>query len=171
MENWRTTVRNPNYIVSDTGKVRRVGSDRDHSTREKKGYLVTDLYNEGKRTTERVHILVAEAFIPNPDNKPEVNHDDGNKLNNHVSNLEWCTKKENAEHAWRTGLYRPSYGMLGKKNPNAGRKGKAFRIVETGEVFETLAKCEKAINGNNRHISECLNGKQKTHRGYHFEYV
>lgn len=171
MEEWRKTTRNPNYIVSNTGRIRRVGAKKDHSTRGKKGYLVTDLYESGNRSTERVHILVAEAFIPNPCNKPEVNHEDGDKRNNNIANLKWVTKKENCEHAWQNGLARPSHGMLGKRNPNAGRKGKPFRIVETGEVFTTLKECEEAIDGNNRHISECLNGKQKTHRGFHFEYV
>ena len=170
-ESWEEVTRNSNYIVSETGRIRRHGSDVDHSTRDRKGYLATDLYQNGKRTTERVHILVAEAFVPNPDGKPEVNHKDGNKHNNSASNLEWVTKKENCRHAWENGLARPSYGMLGKKNPHGGRKGKPFRIVETGEVFNTLHECEIAIDGNNRHINDCLRGRQDTHRGYHFEYV
>lgn len=171
MEIWREITENSNYLISNTGKIRRNGSDTLHSMRDKKGYMVTDLYKNGLRSTKRVHRLVAEEFLPNPDNKPEINHIDGDKHNNYVSNLEWVTKKENCRHAWNNGLARPSYGMSGKKNPNGGRKGKPFKIVETGELFNTLTECEKAINGNNRHISECLNKKQKTHRGYHFEYV
>lgn len=172
MEEWRAVSSNSNYEVSNTGKVRRVGSENDHSTRENaRGYMVTDLYREGVRCHARVHRLVAEEFVPNPDNKPEVNHIDGNKKNNTASNLEWVTKKENCRHAWNTGLVKPSYSMRGKCNPNAGRKGKPFRIVETGEVFDTLKECEDAINGNNRHINDCLRGRQNTHRGYHFEYV
>ena len=171
MSEWRKISSNGNYIVSDDGKVRRCNSERDHSVRDNKGYLVVDLYEGGKRTTARVHRLVAEEFIENPDNKPCINHIDGNKHNNHVSNLEWVTKKENSEHAWNNGLAKPSRSMLGKKNPNAGRKGKPFRIVETGEVFNTLYECEKAIDGNNRHINDCLKGRQRTHRGYHFEYL
>lgn len=171
MISWKEVSENPNYMVSDTGRVRRVGSDTDHSVRDKGGYLVTDLYQGGKRRTVRVHRLVAEAFIPNPECKPEVNHKDGNKRNNNVSNLEYVTKKENCHHAWSNGLVQPSYGMLGKNNPNGGRKGKPFRIVETGEVFNTLEECEKKIAGNNRHINDCLRGRQNTHRGYHFEYL
>ena len=174
MEEWRDVVTNPNYIVSNDGRIRRRGCDKDHSTRMKKGYLITDLYENGKRTTSRVHRLVAEAYVENPDNKPEVNHKDLNKLNNNASNLEWMTKSENIRHAYDNGIHanrKPSYGMLGKKNPNAGRKGKPFKIVETGEVFNTLLECEKAINGNDTCIQDCLKGRQKTHRGYHFEYV
>lgn len=171
MENWREVASNDNYIVSDTGRIRRKGSEHDHSTYNKKGYLNIDLYKNGKRSKNRVNRLVATAFIPNPDNKPEVNHKDGNKTNNHASNLEWVTKKENCRHAWDNNLVKPSYGMLGKKNPNAGRKGKPFRLVETGDVFNTLKECEQAINGDNRHINDCLKGRQKTHRGFHFEYI
>ena len=171
MEVWKKSSRNPNYLVANTGRIRRDGSCKDHSMRNSKGYLVTDLYSGGNRETVRVSRLVAEEFIPNPDNKPEVNHKDGNKHNNDVSNLEWVTKKENVRHAWDTGLVKPSYGMLGKTNPNAGRNGRPFRIIETGEVFRTLHECEKAISGNNRHINDCLQGRQKMHRGYHFEYI
>lgn len=171
MEKWAKTPGNPNYIVSDTGRIRRDGSDKDHSVRDRKGYLAVDLYDGGERSTKRVHRLVAEAFVPNPDNKPEVNHKDGNKHNNNASNLEWVTSKENCRHAWGQGLMKPSRSMLGRKNPNAGRKGKPIRIVETGEVFASSLECEKAIDGNNRHINDCLRGRQNTHRGYHFEYV
>ena len=171
MELWEELIDNPNYLVSNTGRVRRRTSNKDRSTRDRDGYPSVDLYSCGERKTKRVHRLVAETFLPNPDNKSEVNHIDGNKHNNNVSNLEWVTPKENCEHAWQSGLARPSYGMRGKHNPNSGRKGKQIRIVETGETFNTLKECEEAINGNNRHINDCLRGRQRTHRGYHFEYV
>ena len=63
-----------------------------------------------RRKTHMVHRLVAQAFIPNPDNKPCVNHIDGNKLNNHVSNLEWCSVQENNLHARQTGLHKQAIG-------------------------------------------------------------
>lgn len=174
MEEWRNVVDNPNYKVSNTGRIRRNGHDKDKAVRQSKdGYLTTHLYLNGERQYKRVNRVVARAFIPNPENKPEVNHKDGNKLNNNVSNLEWSTKKENMEHAKKHGLtsHAPSYGMLGKKNPNGGRKGIPFRIVETGEIFNTLTECAKAIDGNDTCIWDCLNGRQKTHKNYHFEYL
>lgn len=171
MMKWLDVSDNSNYSVSSSGLVKRKASDKLCSTRDRKGYLAVDLYKDGERKTKRIHRLVAEAFLPNPDNKPEVNHIDGNRYNNDVSNLEWVTSKENCRHAWDNGLMKPSRGMLGKKNPNSGRKGIPFMIVETGEVFDTLKDCEEAIDGNNRHINDCLRGRQNTHRGYHFKYV
>lgn len=69
-----------------------------------KGYPYVALWHGGKGKHTFVHRLVAEAFIPNPDNKPQVNHVDGDKANNHTDNLEWCTQSENTRHAYVTGL-------------------------------------------------------------------
>lgn len=71
-------------------------------------YLKVTLSKNNKQRTFRVHILVARAFIPNPENKPEVNHIDGNKKNNKVNNLEWNTRSENELHAYKNGLAKPS---------------------------------------------------------------
>lgn len=68
------------------------------------GYMLVDMRKDGKRYLKCVHRLVAEAFIPNPQNKPQVNHIDGNKKNNCVENLEWCTCSENQYHAFKTSL-------------------------------------------------------------------
>ena len=71
-------------------------------------YLKVILSKNNKQRTFRVHILVARTFIPNPENKPEVNHIDGNKSNNRVDNLEWNTRSENELHAYKNGLSKPS---------------------------------------------------------------
>lgn len=137
------------------------------------GYLKVDLYDSGKKSSKRIHRLVAEAYIPNPYNKPDVNHKDGNKHNNSVSNLEWVTKSENMIHAYQTGLNKShaSYGMLGHKNPNAGRKGRKVKISETGDVFDSIKECAEFINGSDRRICDCINGKQDSYMNYHFESV
>lgn len=75
------------------------------NTKEKSRYPLVYIYRKTKFVHIRVHTLVAEVFVPNPDKKPWVNHKDGNKLNNHASNLEWVTPKENAEHAIGRGLF------------------------------------------------------------------
>ena len=162
----------PKYSVSKKGEIR---NDRNGKLKAPfkgtNGYYNVDLYNDGVRKKVRVHRVVGETFLDNPYNKPQINHKDGNKSNNEVDNLEWVTASENIRHAFDNGLAKASCNMKGRRNPNAGRKGKPVRIIETGEVFESITECEKAIDGNNRHICDCLSGRQKTHRGYHFEYI
>lgn len=70
-------------------------------------YIVTLVSEKGKRKNKRVHRLLMETFVPNPNNYPQVNHIDGNKLNNSLSNLEWCTAKHNTQEAIRLGLSKP----------------------------------------------------------------
>ena len=77
----------------------------------KEGYRMVVLTVDNKKIYKTVHRLVAESFLPNPDNKPEVNHKDGNKLNNQILNLEWCTSSENQEHARDTGLQQYKINM------------------------------------------------------------
>ena len=93
----------PDYQVSSWGRVYNTYTERFINPEEtEKGYLRVDLYEQsGNRTHKKVHRLVAEAFIPNPDGKPQVNHKDGNKKNNSYTNLEWVTDAENKEHQKR----------------------------------------------------------------------
>lgn len=78
----------------------------------KTGYLECNLCKDGLTHTKAVHRLVAEAFLPNPQKKPQVNHKDGNKLNNSVDNLEWCTAAENVHHAINNNLLKPDIEPL-----------------------------------------------------------
>ncbi|GBD73862.1 NUMOD4 domain-containing protein [Tetragenococcus halophilus] len=75
-----------------------------HLFNRKDGYLTASLHNNGKEKRPAVHRLVAEAFIPNKENKAEVNHIDGNKQNNHVENLEWISREDNIKHGYKIGL-------------------------------------------------------------------
>lgn len=94
-----------NYSISEDGRVynTKFGRNIKHNLNSI-GYSRVSLSNKGKQKQLLVHRLVAQAFIPNPNNLPEVNHKDGNKRNNNVDNLEWTTRSENEEHAYRTGL-------------------------------------------------------------------
>jgi hypothetical protein len=96
----------PNYTVTEDGLVYSLKSSKYISMLPNKNvqYLQVSLWKNNRGKNFYVHRLVAEAFIPNPNNLPMVNHKDGNKLNNHVSNLEWVVSSENAQHAVDTGL-------------------------------------------------------------------
>lgn len=97
-ERWRQ-VKKSIYEVSDTGKVRNFVTGKELTPyRTRCGYLTVGLWSltAGKSRNYRVHRLVAEAFIPNPSNLPEVNHIDGDKANNRVENLEWVTTRGNS---------------------------------------------------------------------------
>lgn len=173
---WRKIDGYPNYSVSNDGLVRNDKRDKVKAQRvDDKGYNKVDIYCGGieTRKTFKVHRLVAEAFIDNPENKYDINHIDGVKTNNNVNNLEWATRSENMQHAYRTGLETPhaTYGMRGKQNPNGGRKGTPVRIVETGEEFDSIEHCAEAIGGRSKGICDALNGWTKSHRGYHFERI
>lgn len=84
--------------------------------KNKCGYLLVDIHLNGKSYTRQVHRLVADAFIPNPENLPTVNHIDGCKENNVVTNLEWMSILDNVRHAWNTGLATPKYGVDNPSN-------------------------------------------------------
>lgn len=100
----------PNYAISDDGKF----YNKDHKELfqrvNRSGYMVGYRWENNKQKAVSIHREVAKAFIPNPENKPCVNHIDGNKRNNHFSNLEWVTYKENMQHAFATGLKIPAKG-------------------------------------------------------------
>lgn len=96
------------YEISDLGNIRKHyknGKEKNmlHETNSK-GYKRIMLHKEGKHYRRRVHRLVAEAFVQNPDKKSQINHIDGNKANNSYDNLEWCTQQENLDHAMKNGL-------------------------------------------------------------------
>lgn len=107
------------YLVSDDGQIKGVKSGRTRrQTISKKGYMLCaiSLGSRKNKTCIRVHKAVAETFIQNPEKKPEVNHLDGNKRNNCVTNLEWVSPKENTRHATETGLRKT---IIGEQNGNS----------------------------------------------------
>lgn len=117
------TVKDVDYIVSSDGKVfstNACGPSYYHKEISQRlnsdGYFQITVGKTGHRTQYRVHRMVAEAFIPNPDNLPEVNHKDYNRTNNNVENLEWCTHVDNIAHSAGTG----HYSHFGEDNPNYG---------------------------------------------------
>ena len=123
------------------------------------GYLYVDLYKDGKRHRKYVHRLVAEAYIPNPLNLPFVNHIDGNPKNNNYKNLEWCTPKQNVEHAAKTLKVMRQYEAANdkRKKPICG-----FNIItkEKTEIFNSICEASKKTNIPTSNIVANLKGRQ-----------
>lgn len=145
----------PNHSVSTEGQVR-----NDKTGKVYKTWLDTNGYPSlhlGK-DIKRVHKLVAEAFIENPSNLPEVNHKDGNKLNCHKDNLEWCTHAENISHSW-------------KNLKREHKHSKALvECVETGEVYKNATAAATAVGVSPSAIKKCLYGRTKTCAGMKWRY-
>lgn len=163
IEVWIVIEDAPRYSVSSWGRVR-----NDHTGRILKpgtnpdGYSTVVLARDGQQPTpKKIHRLVAIAFFDNKDLSLQVNHDNGVKDFNHVSNLEWNTQSENQRHAYRNGLNTPSGGIAKT----------AVRIIETGEIFESQHACARAIQGSQSNVNACLNGRIRSYKGYTFEYV
>lgn len=143
------------YIVSSDGRVFSTKTEEElKQFSNKKGYKEIALQMNGKNKMIRVNRLIAETFIPNPNNLPQVNHIDGNKTNNDVSNLEWCTCSYNIRHAFENGLY---------------KKARRIKIVETGEEFCTIKQCAIEKHLVRDLITECVDGKRESYKGFHFE--
>jgi hypothetical protein len=126
------------------------------------GYKVYGLMNNNKLYQYKTHRLVALTYIPNPENKPQVNHINGNKSNNHISNLEWCTAKENNVHAYNIGLKNAAKGknhymQLRKRGKH--HNAKKVKCITTNEVFDCLK--DARIKYNTSHISQACKGARK----------
>ncbi len=105
ISNYGTIKSVTHYIIDEKGNQRLMkGKILKQTLDRKNGYLSVSLMKKGKKRTFRIHKLVANTFIPNPDKLPQVNHIDGNKENNYVGNLEWCSCKDNIQHAWKNKL-------------------------------------------------------------------
>lgn len=155
------------YMVSSDGKVWSLNYSRTGKMKELKpipgrgGYLRVDLWTNGQMAHKLVHRLVAEAFVANPYNRPEVNHIDEVKTNNCVENLEWCTVE-----------YNRNYGTRNARSAKARTNHKTLSTpvvcLETGEVYPSVHEAERQTGINQSNITKCLNGKLKTTGGFHW---
>lgn len=141
------------YAINNAGKVLSLLTDQYLETAvDTKGYLTVNLYKNGTRKTKRVHNLVANLFVPNPDNLPVVNHIDGNKKNPHYTNLEWTSYSENTRHAHRTGLQ---------------VKTSDKRVIRgDGKVYPSLTQASIDNYVSVSAISKAAKGTLKTAGGY-----
>ena len=138
------------YGITSCGRVWSYKSKRFlKAFKNAKGYLQVDLYKDGTKKTVKVHRLVAEAYIPNPDNLPQVDHIDNNKDHNYIGNLQWITNIDNTRK----------------------RFNKKVHCIELNKIFESRTVAAKELNLSVSSISGVCNGKRKTCGGYHFEDV
>ena len=124
------------------------------------GYIEYQITYNKKHRSEKAHRLVAEAFIPNPGNKPFVNHKDGNKQNNYVENLEWCSGRENVLHAY--------HHRLCKRCKRVAQYDLNMNLIK---IWETSGDIQRAGLATSSHINEACNGKRTQHHGYIWRYL
>lgn len=168
------------YQVSSLGNVKSLKRETNNqSCKEdkilklrlhKNGYYCIVLYKNHKSKELLVHRLVAKTFIKNKNNLPCVNHIDGNKQNNCVSNLEWCTASHNTKEAFRLGLMKPNYELLKRE-----REKRSIPILQidkkTDEVikeWKSMNKAQKELNIKTK-IYEVISGKRKSAGGYYWK--
>jgi rRNA processing protein Gar1 len=142
------------------GKIQTVIGKIRKPCKNNKGYLTIQLFKNSKHHKRYIHRMVAESFIINDENKKEVNHKDGNPLNNNVENLEWVTKDENMKHALDNGLY------------TTEKKVKSINTI-TGEEIEYKSVCEAArqLKINHTAIVQNLKRRSKTCKNCIWEYI
>lgn len=159
------------YQISNYGRLKSLGSNNNSTAINKdiirktfpnsKNYLSCLIYKNSVKKQARLHRLVAQAFIPNPHNKPQVNHIDGNKQNNRIDNLEWCTNSENQLHAYKNGLEKPRFQ----------RKVNQYDLENNYiQTFEYIREAEKKLKIDASSISSVCKGKRKTAGGYKWKY-
>lgn len=152
MEQWRDITECNGYEISSAGNVRnKYTGNTLKPMLNNKGYARVKL---GGRYY-LIHRLVAQAFIPNNQSKPQVNHKDGDKLNNHVKNLEWVTDQENREHALINGL------VADKTKPKAV-------LMDGMYKYESVRDAERRTGIDKACISRVINGKAKQAKGHSF---
>lgn len=143
------------YKVSNLGRIKsrnKLKVQQDNG----RGYLVVHLNKNGKPKWHLVHRLVAQAFIDNPQNKPTVNHKDGDRTNNKAINLEWATYSENNSHSYRSN---------GRKSAVA----KPIYLVETGEIYSSSYEASRKTGISQSSINRCANGKLNAVKGTHWK--
>ena len=162
MEEWRDIKGYEGaYQVSSYGRIRSFKNNKVKVLKAQyhyKGYLFVTLLKNGTSKKYKVHRLVAQAFIPNPNNYPQVNHKDEVKDNNVVENLEWCTAS-----------YNNTYNNKAKKIGETHNK--KVICLNTGEIFDSVKDARNKYNIKGRgNISECCKGKRKTAGGMKWAY-
>lgn len=175
-EMWKPVVGFKNYLVSNLGRIKSLertsvtGNDakRTYLSRIMKcqtyqGYYRTQLIRDGKSVTVKVHRIVAQAFIPNPDNLPQVNHKDEDKSNNTVDNLEWCTAKYNVHYNGRQKRIfekQLKNGTIDKRIEEMRQATiRKIKCINTGEIFNSIKEASLKYSIDSSSITKCAKHK------------
>jgi len=151
----------PNYsrysIFSNGDIINDSTARKKKATINKEGYYKVGLSSDDKtRRSFSVHRLVAELFVDNYENKPTVNHMDGDKSNNDYSNLEWATRSEQVKHAWDNNLIKD---LEGRKRAIRAQEGKKVICITTGETYTSLGEAAEVKGLKKSNISAVCHGK------------
>ncbi len=170
----------PDYKVSNYGYLINMKGQKLKTGKATGGYLIVFPYKDGKRYCKKLHRLVAEAFVPNPDALPQVNHKDEDVTNNKADNLEWCTAKYNSNYGTRNErIKRRNTGRkhteiaIDNMRQNNTRKKQVCQYTLDGKlvkVWDSMMDAERE-GFSQAKISLCCNGKRKTSNGFRWEYT
>lgn len=138
------------YAITSCGKVWSYKNKRFlNPYKTKQGYYTVNLYKDKKYNTKRIHTLVAEAYIPNPDNLETVDHIDGDKDHNYIGNLQWMTREDNVRKA----------------------SSKKVKNLDTGEIFNSITEAANSINVSREAVGKVLRRGYGTSGGYHWGWI
>lgn len=164
----------PNYYISKCGKVFSNISNKVLKTKLDRGYERLNLYNHLGVKMFSVHRLIGETFIPNPKNKPTINHKNGIRNDNNIDNLEWNTYSENHVHSYRELGRKSSKPWLGKFGKLHCNSTEVLQYNKQGKFIKhwhSLADVERNLNIKYRNVVESLSGRNKTAGGFIWRYV
>jgi hypothetical protein len=163
------------YVIQSNGVICSIKGKKVcllKQTRLPNGYLQVSIMNNGKCESKLVHRLVAQSFLNNEHNKPCVNHKDGNKENNNITNLEWCTYSENELHSYRVLNKKANKTGTGKFGILNGNSKPIWALIENKYIyFESISLAAKKLNVFDSNINKVLSGQYKHTGGYIFKYA